>query len=41
MKITYAQIKKREKIFRITISTIFFLVSFIVMLAVIKFVSSI
>ena len=40
MKVTYEQIKKKERIFRITVSTIFFLVSFVVMLAIMSFITS-
>ncbi len=37
----YEQIKLKEKIINITISTIFFLVSFVVMIVILKFISSI
>jgi len=38
---TYEQIKLKERIINISISTIFFLVSFAVMIVLLKFISSI
>jgi len=41
MEKTYEQIKFKEKIINITISSIFFLVSFTIMIVLLKFISSI
>ncbi|MCZ7613627.1 MAG: hypothetical protein M5T52_08840 [Ignavibacteriaceae bacterium] len=41
MKRTYQQIKKKEKILNITYSTIFFLVGFAIMIAIMSFITSI
>ncbi len=41
MEKTYQQIKKKEKIMNITVSSIFFLVSFAVMIVILKIISSI
>jgi uncharacterized membrane protein (DUF485 family) len=40
MSRTYEQIKKKEKIFNIAVSTIFFLVGFAVIIAIMSYISS-